>query len=163
SWPFHHSAPDGALLRRPGVGKARLSCAHPEGAPRHLRGDPLPRAAGRARRDAPPPGEQPQALPEARGRPERGLMRVLITGAAGDVGSRLTALLRDAYSLRLSDVRTPAGLAPNMDFVLADLADPAAVAAAVRGIEGIVHLGGFSVEGPWETILNANIIGCYNL
>ena len=30
-------------------------------------------------------------------------------------------------------------------------------------MQGIVHLGGFSVEGPWETILNANIIGCYNL
>jgi uronate dehydrogenase len=26
-----------------------------------------------------------------------------------------------------------------------------------------VHLGGFSVEGPWETILQSNIIGCYNL
>jgi uronate dehydrogenase len=26
-----------------------------------------------------------------------------------------------------------------------------------------VHLGGFSVEGPWETILSANIIGCYHL
>ena len=37
------------------------------------------------------------------------------------------------------------------------------VERAVRGVQGIVHLGGFSVEGPWETILNANIIGCYNL
>jgi uronate dehydrogenase len=26
-----------------------------------------------------------------------------------------------------------------------------------------VHLGGFSVEGPWQTILDANIVGCYNL
>jgi uronate dehydrogenase len=31
------------------------------------------------------------------------------------------------------------------------------------GIEGIIHLGGFSVEGPWEAILEANIIGTYNL
>ena len=30
-------------------------------------------------------------------------------------------------------------------------------------MEGIVHLGGHSVEGPWETILQSNIVGCYNL
>ena len=31
------------------------------------------------------------------------------------------------------------------------------------GVDGIVHLGGYSIEGPWDTILNANIVGCYNL
>ena len=46
----------------------------------------------------------------------------------------------------------------------ADLADPGARSRGrSHGVEGIVHLGGFSVEGPWETILNANIVGCYNL
>jgi uronate dehydrogenase len=91
------------------------------------------------------------------------MQKILITGAAGDVGSRLAALLRDTYRLRLSDIRTPAGLPADADFVAADLVDKAAVARAVAGIDGIVHLGGFSVEGPWDTILNANIIGCYNL
>src|SRR5216684_314618 len=93
----------------------------------------------------------------------RVMQKILITGAAGDVGSRLTALLKDTYRLRLSDLRTPAGLAADADFVAADLADKAAVGRAVAGVDGIVHLGGFSVEGPWDTILNANIIGCYNL
>jgi uronate dehydrogenase len=32
-----------------------------------------------------------------------------------------------------------------------------------KGIDAIVHLGGYSVEGPWESILQANIIGCYNV
>jgi uronate dehydrogenase len=91
------------------------------------------------------------------------MQRVLITGAAGDVGSRLTALLRETYQLRLSDVRTPAAVPGNCEFIAADLTDPAAVGRAVAGIEGIVHLGGYSVEGPWDTILQANIIGCYNL
>ncbi|MBO0753026.1 MAG: NAD(P)-dependent oxidoreductase [Bradyrhizobiaceae bacterium] len=91
------------------------------------------------------------------------MQRVLITGAAGDVGSRLTALLCNTYRLRLSDIRTPSVVPSAAEFVPADLADPAAVARAVAGMDGIVHLGGFSVEGPWETILNANIIGCYNL
>jgi uronate dehydrogenase len=88
---------------------------------------------------------------------------VLITGAAGDVGGRLAALLADAYRLRLSDLKRPAGLAAGTPFVAADLADLAAVEAAVAGVDAIVHLGGFSVEGPWETILTSNIIGCYNL
>ena len=92
------------------------------------------------------------------------MKRVLLTGAAGDVGRRLRRLLGPVYpELRLSDIKTPADLAPNERFIPADLADPQQVEAAVDGVEGIIHLGGFSVEGPWETILNANIIGCYNL
>src|SRR5262245_63522523 len=45
----------------------------------------------------------------------------------------------------------------------ADLSDPAQVKKIVAGVEGIVHLGGFAVEGPWETIHRSNIVGCYNL
>jgi uronate dehydrogenase len=91
------------------------------------------------------------------------MQKILITGAAGDVGGRLTTLLKDSYRLRLSDIKVPTGLAADADFVSADLADKAAVERAVAGVDGIVHLGGFSVEGPWDTILNSNIIGCYNL
>jgi uronate dehydrogenase len=88
---------------------------------------------------------------------------VLITGAAGDIGRRLRVLLKGVYPhLRLSDLKTP-DLAPDEVFVKAELANMAEVEKAVAGVDGIVHLGGFSVEGPWETILNANIIGCYNL
>ena len=92
------------------------------------------------------------------------MKRVLLTGAAGDVGRRLRKLLGPIYpELRLSDIKTPAGLGAGEDFMQADLADLDQVEAAVDGVEGIIHLGGFSVEGPWETILQANIVGCYNL
>jgi uronate dehydrogenase len=92
------------------------------------------------------------------------MKRVLLTGAAGDVGRRLRRLLGPVYpELRLSDIKTPADLGAGDRFVPADLADLAQVEAAVDGVEGIIHLGGFSVEGPWETILNSNIVGCYNL
>jgi uronate dehydrogenase len=91
------------------------------------------------------------------------MKRVLLTGAAGDVGRRLRKLLGSVYELRLSDIKTPADLRADERFVPADLADLAQVEAAVDGVEGIIHLGGFSVEGPWETILQSNIIGCYNL
>lgn len=92
------------------------------------------------------------------------MKRVLLTGAGGDIGGRLRRLLGPVYpELRLSDIKTPPNLGASERFVQADLADLAQVEAAVDGVEGIIHLGGFSIEGPWETILNANIIGCYNL
>src|SRR5207344_179707 len=92
------------------------------------------------------------------------MQNVLITGAAGDIGTRLRKILRGVYPhIRASDIRKPADLAAGDDFVAADLTDLTQVEKAVAGIEGIVHLGGHAVEGSWETILNANIIGCYNL
>jgi uronate dehydrogenase len=92
------------------------------------------------------------------------MQTVLITGAAGGIGTRLRHLLAGAYPrLRLSDLKPPADLASGETFVAADLADMAEIERAVAGVDGIVHLGGFSVEGPWDTILQANIVGCYNL
>lgn len=92
------------------------------------------------------------------------MKKVLLTGAAGDIGRRLRKLLPPVYAdLRLSDIKVPADLQPQEQFMPADLADLAAVEKVVDGVDGIIHMGGFSVEGPWETILQANIIGCYNL
>jgi uronate dehydrogenase len=95
---------------------------------------------------------------------EMGMKRVLLTGAGGDIGGRLRKLLPAIYpELRLSDIRPPPDLRGEEQFVAAELGNLAEVEAAVDGIEGIIHLGGHSVEGSWETILNANIIGCRNL
>ena len=92
------------------------------------------------------------------------MKRVLLTGAAGGVGQRLRSLLKPVYpELRLSDIQTPPDLGADEHFVVADLAALDQVEAAVDGMDGIIHLGGHSVEGPWETILQANIVGCYNL
>jgi len=91
-------------------------------------------------------------------------MHILITGAAGDVGTRLRKLLRGVYPLiRLSDVRTPADVGPDEEFVAADLANYAQVEKITAGIDGIVHLGGISIERPWDEIHKSNIVGCYNL
>jgi uronate dehydrogenase len=92
------------------------------------------------------------------------MQTVLITGASGGIGTRLRSLLKGVYPhLRLSDLKTPSDLAADEAFAAADLADLAAVEKVVDGVDGIVHLGGHSVEGSWETILSANIVGCYNL
>jgi uronate dehydrogenase len=92
------------------------------------------------------------------------MQTVVVTGAAGGIGTRLRQLLPAVYpSIRWSDRVRPKDLAAHETFVPADLAVMNEVEAAVDGAQGIVHLGGFSTEGPWETILQANIIGCYNL
>jgi uronate dehydrogenase len=92
------------------------------------------------------------------------MQRVLLTGAAGGIGTRLRQMLPARYPhLRLSDLKAPADLKPDEEFVAADLSDLAQVERICAGVEGIVHLGGQSTEAPWETMLNANIIGGYNL
>src|SRR5690606_31403389 len=90
--------------------------------------------------------------------------RVLITGAAGDIGSRLRVLLKPVYrELVLSDRVRPAYLKADENFIAADLADAVTVEALCQGIDGIVHLGGKSIEGKWDEILQSNLIGAYNL
>jgi uronate dehydrogenase len=88
---------------------------------------------------------------------------ILITGAAGDVGTHLRRELAGRYKLRLSDIRPLTGLAAGEAFMRADISKPDDLGEVTRGVDAIVHLGGFSVEGPWETILPANIAGTYNV
>ena len=88
---------------------------------------------------------------------------VLITGAAGDVATHLRRELGDRYRLRLSDLRPVAKLARHESFMKADISDFAAAKRITKGVDAVVHLGGYSVEGPWEGILSANIVGCYNV
>ena len=88
---------------------------------------------------------------------------VLITGAAGDVGSHLRRELAGHYALRLSDKRAIADAGSGETFVQADLTRFDEMARLVRGVDAIVHLGGYSVEGDWPTIRDINIEGLYNV
>ncbi len=90
--------------------------------------------------------------------------KILLTGAAGGLGQALrTRLKANCDVLRLSD-RTDFGAAGDgEEVVLADLADAQAVNTMVQGVNAIVHLGGVSVEGAFAPILQANILGVYNL
>ena len=90
--------------------------------------------------------------------------KLLLTGAAGGLGKALRERLKDNCSvLRLSDVQPFGEAGADEEIVLADLADAAAVSRIVEGVDAIVHLGGVSVEGPFGPILQANILGTYNL
>ncbi|GAA1884800.1 NAD-dependent epimerase/dehydratase family protein [Streptantibioticus ferralitis] len=86
---------------------------------------------------------------------------LLLTGAAGGLGSMMRGLLPDhGYELRLFDLLPISG-EPNA--ITADLADRDALREAVRGVDAILHLAGISLEAPFEKILRANIEGVYNL
>ena len=88
---------------------------------------------------------------------------ILITGASGDVGTHLRRELAGKYVLRVSDLRPLKKINKEEHFVRADISKMSDALRITRGVDAIVHLGGYSVEGPWEGILNANIVGCYNV
>lgn len=87
---------------------------------------------------------------------------LLITGAAGDIGTHMRRELAGRYRLVLSD-RRPLKPGKGEKFIRADLAKMTDALKITKGVDAILHLGGYSVEGPWEAILQANIVGCYNL
>jgi uronate dehydrogenase len=90
--------------------------------------------------------------------------RILMTGAAGGLGQAMRSrLAANCEVLRLSDVSPMADAQAGEEVVQADLSDMPAVQKMVDGCQAIVHFGGISVEQPWEPILQANIIGAYNL
>ena len=85
--------------------------------------------------------------------------RILMTGASGGIGTSLRKLLPPIYpDLLLSDIKQPSDLGGHEKFKAADLADLAQVEAVCEGVDGILHFGGYSVEGSWDAILQANII-----
>lgn len=90
--------------------------------------------------------------------------RLLLTGAAGGLGRSLRAPLKALTQvLRLSDIADMPCAQEGEELVHCDLADGAAVHALLEGVDAVVHMGGVSVDGPWEPILAANIVGLHHL
>lgn len=65
---------------------------------------------------------------------------LLITGAAGIVGTAVRPFLRQRYNLRLLDRKPIEGLAEGETALVGDLTDPFYVQQAVEGVDGILHL-----------------------
>lgn len=92
------------------------------------------------------------------------MKRLLLTGAAGGLGTLLRPhLAAFAERVVLSDIAAIDDLAGHESFTACDLSDRMAVDALMGGVDGIIHLGGVSVEKPFDMILSGNIVGAYNL
>jgi nucleoside-diphosphate-sugar epimerase len=88
---------------------------------------------------------------------------VLITGAAGRIGSWLTQHLAGRYDFVLSDVRPP-DHTRGFPFVEADIADLEAMRRLCQGVDTVVHLAADpSMEATWESLLPRNLVGLYNI
>jgi UDP-glucose 4-epimerase len=95
---------------------------------------------------------------------------VLITGVTGRVGRNLAAsLIAEGRPVRGLVLPDDPGLeraqAAGVECVIGDLADPAAVAVALDGVDSVVHLGAAMIFGPNDNpiLLQANIRGTYEL
>lgn len=91
--------------------------------------------------------------------------RVLLTGAAGNIGSVLRKGLRTGLEeLRLTD-RVPIDPADGSSetFVLADLLDRAAIERAVAEVDAVIHLGGHPDEASFDDLVGPNLQGTFNL
>ena len=89
---------------------------------------------------------------------------ILLTGAAGGLGSALRPKLAARYGmLRSSDI-VPFGPAlAGEEIVVGDIADEAFCDRICAGAGALVHLGGRSTEDSWQVICRANIVGCFNM
>src|SRR5688500_17092151 len=92
---------------------------------------------------------------------------LLLTGAAGTLGRALAPSLPPLCGrLVLSDLAGPlasVALPQGAAALPCDLADAAATHALLEGVDAVVHLGGVSVERPFEEVLQANIRGVFHL
>ncbi len=71
------------------------------------------------------------------------MQRVLMTGAAGSIGTFLRRELAGVYpELVLADIRPIGDLGPGETFQELDITDLAVLEAACGGVDGIVHLAG---------------------
>lgn len=99
---------------------------------------------------------------------------LLITGAQGAIGQTLRQGLKGHCRLmRLTDIRDLGPAGAGEECHPADLADLERICELARGMDAIVHLGGalgavrkdgkVVGETSWETVLQSNVIGTYNV
>ncbi|GFZ76397.1 NAD-dependent epimerase [Paenibacillus marchantiophytorum] len=95
-------------------------------------------------------------------------MKILITGAAGRIGSVLADYLKDRFTLRLADLETanltryPGG---DHEYIALNITDVEACQRACQGIDVVIHLAAdpSPKAGFYESLLDNNIKGTFNM
>jgi len=83
-------------------------------------------------------------------------VRVLLTGAAGHIGTVVAQRLADRHDFRGLDLR----VAPQAwagEYVVGDCADPDIASEAVAGMDALVHLAGIATEASLPAILHSHV------
>jgi NAD+ dependent glucose-6-phosphate dehydrogenase len=94
------------------------------------------------------------------------MRKVLLTGAAGRIGSVFSVYAADRYDLRLADIRTDTLDAPPVgEVVELQIADLDACRSACQGIDTVLHLAADPGTGSgfYESYLDNNVKGVYNI
>ena len=90
-------------------------------------------------------------------------MSVLITGAAGEIGSVLRQRLKGRYrSLILADIAVPDDVEAGETWVKIDVLDPDSLAATFVGVDVVVHLATAPLNASWDVMQRINTQGTWN-
>lgn len=90
-------------------------------------------------------------------------MKILITGAAGRLGSYMAGVLEKKHDLILTDMRLPKEISKHK-FVEANLTDFKTVKKLCKDVDIVLHFAASAhKETPWEELLPNNIIGTRNV
>lgn len=88
--------------------------------------------------------------------------KVLITGAAGSIGTVLFQTLGDRYDIKGTD-RVPA---PGIDSTTAELTDLEAIRPVFQGVDAVVHLAAEPRHTPeigWDLLMPNNVVATANV
>lgn len=89
--------------------------------------------------------------------------KVLMTGAAGRIGSFLTVHLVDRYDFVLSDI-TPPAEPHGFPFAEANITDLEAMKKLCQGVDTVLYLAADPrMEAPWDSLLPNNLVGAYTI
>lgn len=90
--------------------------------------------------------------------------KVLITGAAGRIGSSLRVLMKDRYRLRLMFHSKVLPVEEDEEVVIGDLCDFEKMSEACEGVDAVVHMAGLAGGGDFPgRLVPVNIVGTYNV
>lgn len=90
--------------------------------------------------------------------------RLLLTGASGGLGTLLRKEIAPmAEVMRLTNRHDMGEAGPDEEIVLCDLSDKEAVMELTRDVDMVIHMGGVGRESTFESILQSNYVGFYNL